>query len=185
MERRGVDLAKGPLLAPHPQTPSLCSCLPCVVQNFCCSRLPGRRPERQSCQPRNRKPTFRDDQKDKPVSKEVESRSVDLFKGTFLHKLQACIALCCSELLCSRGLRVSSNAIEGLFSRAKRHLRTYRGSPQSKEQVGDYLGEFLFRARFLKAGAVPWRNRALVELLVSSLSVAIRDGLLQYQLEHL
>ena len=71
-----TDRAKGPLLAPHPQTPSVCSCLPCVVQNFCCSRLPGRRPERQSCQPRNRKPTFRDDQKDKPVSKEVESRSV-------------------------------------------------------------------------------------------------------------
>ena len=40
---------------------------------------------------------------------------------------------------------MSSNATEGLFSRAKRHLHTYRGCPQSKEQVGDYFGEFLFR----------------------------------------
>ena len=43
---------------------------------------------------------------------------------------------------------MSSNAIEGLFSRAKRHLRTYRGSPQSKEQVGDYLGALRYAMGF-------------------------------------
>ena len=47
---------------------------------------------------------------------------------------------------------ISTNAIEGLFSRTKRMLRRTRACPHSKEGYGLHLGEFLWRCRFVNRG---------------------------------
>jgi len=41
------------------------------------------------------------------------------------------------------GIQISTNAIEGMFGRTKRLLRIYRAKPDSAEDYGVYLGEFL------------------------------------------
>ena len=51
----------------------------------------------------------------------------------------------------TQGELISTNAVEGLFSRMKRQLRTYRASPSDKSQYGDYMGEFLWRMRFVRS----------------------------------
>ncbi|CAK9038139.1 DDE_Tnp_IS1595 domain-containing protein, partial [Durusdinium trenchii] len=50
----------------------------------------------------------------------------------------------------AEGWRVSTNAVEGLFSLVKRMLRTYRAGLPTKESYGPYLAEFLFRFKFLR-----------------------------------
>ena len=48
------------------------------------------------------------------------------------------------------GVRISSNAIEGGFSRTKRLLRNYHAKPSTKKGYSPYLAEFMWRTRFLK-----------------------------------
>ena len=43
------------------------------------------------------------------------------------------------------GVRVSTNAIEGLFSRMKRFLRGYQAAPKKREHYAAFMGEFLWR----------------------------------------
>ena len=43
------------------------------------------------------------------------------------------------------GVRVSTNAIEGLFSRMKRFLRGYQACPRRTKHYAAFMGEFLWR----------------------------------------
>ena len=76
---------------------------------------------------------------------------------------------------------ISTNSVEGLFSRLKKHLRTSRVTYVSQKHYGIYLGEFLWRDRALKAsilGTDQWRHYAfwaLCRLLGTSADGA--DGL--------
>ena len=63
------------------------------------------------------------------------------------------------------GLVVSSNAAEGLFSRCKRFLWSHLATVRSKEHLGDYLGEYLFRTTFTVAEGKHWRSVAFLETL--------------------
>ena len=65
------------------------------------------------------------------------------------------------------GIKVSTNAIEGLFGRTKRMMRRVNAKVPTKQAYGLYMAEFLWRTRFLKqeAGKPGWRDRAFVELL--------------------
>ena len=64
------------------------------------------------------------------------------------------------------GELISTNGVEGLFSRMKRLLRGYRASPSDTSQYGDYLGEFLWRMRFVLAEEDDsWRRNAFWELV--------------------
>ena len=64
-----------------------------------------------------------------------------------------------------QGELVSTNGIEGLFSRMKRLLRTYRAAPSHASQYGDYLGEFVWRMRFLRTKDESWRRNAFWHLM--------------------
>ena len=55
------------------------------------------------------------------------------------------------------GVKVSTNAVEGLFSRCKRFLRGFRACPAKRSRYGLFLSEFLFRNQFLGKG---WRQSA-------------------------
>jgi transposase-like protein len=63
------------------------------------------------------------------------------------------------------GVVISTNAIEGLFSRTKRMLRRHHAAPRSKNGYGLHLGEFLWRSRFVNRGKAGWRRRAFFELV--------------------
>ena len=60
---------------------------------------------------------------------------------------------------------ISTNAIEGLFSRMKRMLRVHHAIPRQSEGYGEHLGEFLWRSRFVQRKKGEWRRRAFFELL--------------------
>ena len=60
------------------------------------------------------------------------------------------------------GVKVSTNAVEGLFSRCKRFLRTYRACPRKQSHYGLFLGEFLWRSQHLPKD---WRTSAFFEVL--------------------
>ena len=45
------------------------------------------------------------------------------------------------------GIVVSTNAIEGLFSRVKRMLKRHHAVPRRQEGYGAHLGEFIWRSR--------------------------------------
>ena len=61
------------------------------------------------------------------------------------------------------GELISTNGVEGLFSRMKRLLRGYRASPSDTSQYGDYLCEFLWRMRFVRAEEDDsWRRNAFL-----------------------
>ena len=47
------------------------------------------------------------------------------------------------------GIVISTNAIEGLFARLKRMTRNYRATPKKSTGYALYLGEFMWRTRFL------------------------------------
>ena len=51
------------------------------------------------------------------------------------------------------GVRVSTNAIEGLFSRMKRFLRGYQAAPKKQEHYAAFMGEFLWRTHRGKVDA--------------------------------
>jgi transposase-like protein len=62
---------------------------------------------------------------------------------------------------------VSTNAVEGLFSRLKKFLRESKVTHVSKEAYGIYLGEFLWREKFLSQRALGhgvWRHAAFWKL---------------------
>ena len=60
---------------------------------------------------------------------------------------------------------ISTNAIEGLFSRMKRMLKGHHAIPGQSEGYGEHLGEFLWRSRFVQRKRGEWRRRAFFELL--------------------
>ena len=61
------------------------------------------------------------------------------------------------------GVRISTNAVEGLFARTKRFLRGYRASPRKKSHYGLFLAEFMWRTLFLRAET--WRSASFFELV--------------------
>ena len=63
------------------------------------------------------------------------------------------------------GIVISTNAIEGMFSRTKQMLRRHHAVPRTKEGYGLHLGEFLWRSRFVSRGQAGWRRRAFFELV--------------------
>ena len=63
------------------------------------------------------------------------------------------------------GVLVSSNAAEGLFSRCKRFLRSHLVTVRSKDHLGDYLREYLWRTTFIVAEGRHWRSAAFLETL--------------------
>ena len=63
------------------------------------------------------------------------------------------------------GELISTNGVEGVFSRMKRLLRGYRASPSDASQYGDYLGEFLWRMRFVRSEGESWRRSAFWHVL--------------------
>lgn len=59
--------------------------------------------------------------------------------------------------------RVSTNAVEGLFSQVKKHLRKSNVSNITKDKYGIYVGEYRWRERLLFArafGTSSWRDDA-------------------------
>ena len=44
-------------------------------------------------------------------------------------------------------------------------MRSYRASPSDKSQYGDYLGEFLWRMRFLRSADDSWRRNSFWQCL--------------------
>ena len=67
------------------------------------------------------------------------------------------------------GVRISTNAVEGLHGRTKRMLREYHAVCVKRDEYGPYLGELMFRMRFLSARTIgkdrEWRRRAFWEVL--------------------
>ena len=63
------------------------------------------------------------------------------------------------------GVVISTNAIEGLFSRVKRMLKAHHAIPRRSSGYGQHLGEFLWRSRFVHRKKADWRRRAFFELL--------------------
>ena len=63
------------------------------------------------------------------------------------------------------GELISTNGVEGVFSRMKRLLRGYRASPSDASQYGDHLGEFLWRMRFVRSEGESWRRNAFWHIL--------------------
>ena len=61
------------------------------------------------------------------------------------------------------GVVISTTAIGGMFSRAKRLLRKYHAMPRKKEYYGLFLGEFMWRSRFVRGDT--WRRRGFWEAL--------------------
>ena len=63
---------------------------------------------------------------------------------------------------------VSTNAVEGLFSRLKKSLRASRITKNRQQAYGFFLEEFLGRERFLSArslGTADWRHYAFWKLI--------------------
>ena len=65
------------------------------------------------------------------------------------------------------GVIISSNAIEGLFARLKRMMRAYRATPNKETGYALYLGEFMWRTRFLSTPeeSDTWRRNAFWQVL--------------------
>ena len=65
------------------------------------------------------------------------------------------------------GVAMSTNAAEGMFSRARRFLRIYVAVLRTEEGYGLYTAEFVWRTRFLRRTTLQleWRWHALWVLL--------------------
>ena len=67
----------------------------------------------------------------------------------------------------ANGERVSTNAIEGLFSRLKKFFRTVGMTKISKTPYPEFIGEFMWRERFLSArvlGGCDWHSQAFFRI---------------------
>ena len=67
----------------------------------------------------------------------------------------------------SNGLLISTNAVEGLFGRLKKYFRQIGISKISRAHYYEYMGEFMWRERFLSArvlGTCEWRPQAFFRL---------------------